>query len=374
MAHSKSALVMGADGSLGRRISEILFSLGIVYIPAKFSGGMKQDITGKPIDFQGRDIYLIDGPDLNSRIKEAEKSGFKVAGKVSDLDPIDLAAVFDVGHKQGTVSNFDHNLHPAGVPLLVQGGTPLEERFGLNAYASIPRGVGETGYGRFPRAKQVSCNATWTSTALSLAQQSMGDILKVVINLQRRFADTEDGGKIFNQADKVMAPVKKYEEDVGLAFPSVKGKIISYASKNDWRTCHYGTMFILSAGTINLDDIKETFANYDRAVFLEQDLASAGVQEGMEKIVKMGEKLGIPDGDVVIPLYHLSLLDRNTLCISGYNPQRTITLPSSIDWYWDATGTCSSWKESFAKTNREMQLYGVKIPEIKSFLEHELNR
>jgi len=378
MAQSKPALVLGADGSLGRRISEILFSLGIEYIPAKWSGSMKQDITGNPIDFQGREIYLIDGPDLSGRVKEAERSGFRVAGKVSDLNPENLSAVFDVGHKNGTIYNFANNIHPVGVPLLVQGGTPLEKSFGLNTFASIPSAVGDTGYGRFPRAKQVSCNATWTSTALTLAQQSLGktlgEISYVILNLQRRFADTEDGEKFFNPQDMKMVHSRKYEEDVSSVLPSVQDKIITYASKNDWRTCHYGTIVILSSESINLDTVKETFANYKRAVLLEQDLASAGVKEGMEKIITLGEKLGLPDGDVAIPLYHPSLLDRNILCISGYNPQRSITLPSSIDWYWSVTNKCGDWQESFSKTNAEMKLYGVKIPEIKSFLEHELNR
>lgn len=381
-----TVLVSGACGTIGRRLMRVLGGMNIPALAVGYSGKVHRDIEGKEVRFTP--LLLLDGPSLEERLKTARGNGISIQYKVGDyssnsipsLSFDTIAAILDANAEQGTGFALDQGLYPQHVPLLVQGGTKLRSEYEINPFVSVPQSRAAGGYERLGRAKHVSCNTTWLSTCVGLMLEGLGDsrgetIRSVDIVLQRRFADTEEGAKQYNPDEGELKPAEKYGRDVAAVLPQMEGKIHVRANKNPWRQFHYGIVDIEFDRGMDFDAVHDAFAGYSRAVLLERNVAGEGIQQAINGIIDQSKTISIPDGDIMLPIYTLEKINAWTLRCIGFNPQRSIVLPGTIDWIWKQQGPwerCEKWSEAFQHTNDQVEWYGLKIPEIKKELERRL--
>ncbi len=313
-------LLTGADGTLGRRFYKILQSLNYEILPVINSGGKKFDRQGDQIVFK-EDALVVEGSNLEERLKRARKNGIGVSGVLDEnFSFTDIDYIVDMANSEGTRYNLN-NIYPLESSLIVQGGTQIVSEDKINPYLSAPgcRNVGK-------RVKQVSCNTTWLSTALGLVAsvEKVKEINSVYAQLLRRFADPEEVNKEFDgKQELTLAP--KYSTDVRGVLMKSLGQIEVSANKNSWRHFHKGKITVYFNTSFDYEATVNEFREYGRCIVWNED-------EGMNKVMEASSKIGIPDGDLLLPIFYLRKVNVRKLEISGYNPQRGITLPSTLDW------------------------------------------
>jgi hypothetical protein len=272
-AIGRRPLIMGT-GSIAVRLMQALRAEGKDYFLAKYSGRKPFGLDENRHLFLP--IYIVDGPDLDQRVRDASAWG-EIAGIVSKLkkpgyttlDFSLVAGVLDCADPNGTAYNFEY-IYPASVPVICQGGTKLKDEWNVLPYVSAPgcKPFGKAFAGG--RWKQRSCNATITSTALGLIASSVGheSIASVEVEYNRRFKDPENAG-IFNPADLEIKPTDKYVKDVTDVLPELRGKMTASANKNPWQHYHLSWMDVRFTRQLDEERIREAFAGYERCILIE---------------------------------------------------------------------------------------------------------
>jgi glyceraldehyde-3-phosphate dehydrogenase/erythrose-4-phosphate dehydrogenase len=385
---SLNVLIYGA-GTVGTNALLLASSLGheIAAVKRSISDNRRtRDLAHAHKSLGGFSIHLTPGEDLEQRLAAAERQPFLINNEPYTLPVRPYTAelgkgcdvIIDATDDKATAATAAQ--HAAlGKPYLLQGGA--DETL-APSFLSAPNCIGHLEAGRYRNApaRQVSCNTTYASTALGLLLTAFSPdtIGAADIYLRRRCRDPGEEGKMLTAPSKTEEHTH-HADDVALVLPQLQGKLASRANKNPWEHFHRAELTVTLAqdiGTADLVRIQNLFRNYPRCAHAERDLGGTSFEaaaEGVQRLRAIGESLGLPDGDLLLPVYTVERLDSRTLSIKGYNPQRSIVTLSCMDWMQLAAGTAATWEDAFATTNRGATWHGHGITELKKALETKIN-
>ena len=178
-------VLINGIGTVGSRTAHLLLSMGIPIHGAKFSAS-KDDLKTQELislykQFGAFPVRVAPGDNYEARVEQFKQLDFQVHDKPSRYSVIVDAT--DGAVTAQNVAGYSSQQH-----FLVQGGTD----FALvkNDFVSAPKTAGEK-LANFRRARQVSCNTTFCSTALGqvLHHVRPEDIASVDVELHRRCRD-----------------------------------------------------------------------------------------------------------------------------------------------------------------------------------------
>lgn len=360
-------VLINGVGTVGSRIARLLLSMGVPIHGAKYSASSDdrktEDILQLYNDFGSFPIVVALGENHDERVKKCREMGLDV------LEQYELSRykiVIDATDGDTTVRHM-HDYKRNNKPFLVQAGTEADL---LHDFVSAPHAVCEHYTAYEKGARQVSCNSTFCSTALGLVLKHVvaEDIVKVSLKLQRRCRDP--GEKKELKASLEMKD-SHHAQSVISVLPELQGKIFSQANTNAWEHFHHTAMVIDFARPVHVEEIKQSFHAYERCIFLEQDIG-VNVVEGIELLRSVSQKLDVPDGDTLLPVYSMRQISPKQIEIVGYTPQRSIVALSCVDWLWGALGIKKEWKEAFRFTNENVRWHGYTVSELKEAYEKAL--
>ncbi len=227
-------------------------------------------------------------------------------------------------------------------------------------------------------ARHVSGNTAYCATALGLVLRlfSANDIEKIDLLLQKGSTDPEENRHLLH---KEIPKQSHHAEDAEHVLHQLKGKIFSSAQKMHWE--HYNTAettveFKRKIEGAAVEILKDIFRTYPRCIYCNDEIGGENPekgQKGVEKLLQISGELNIPDGDILLPTYNIKKNDDYSIKISGYNPKKSITALSCLDWLWIAQGRFNSWHDVFAYTNKKIKWHGHRITELKSRFEEKIN-
>ncbi|HLD77651.1 MAG TPA: hypothetical protein VJB16_01345, partial [archaeon] len=255
----------------------------------------------------------------------------------------------------------------SGKPYLLQGGAePWMAPSFLSAPSSYPSRFPHS-YSSVP-ARHVSCNTTAAATALGLALAHIPyqHITSALLTLHRR---ARDPGEDKPLKSKPMEFGTHHAEDVIRVLPELEGSLASKADVKPWEHFHaFDIVLTTTFPRLNQESerIEQALRAYPRCAYRERPLRPAA---GIAYLRAIGDRLAIPDADLLLPVYSVRREDAHTLAISGFTPQRSIVAPSCVDWLGIVEGSLSP---TFAATNERARWHGYAIPELKAVLEAEL--
>lgn len=361
-------------GTVGSRIMRLSMGMDIPVIGAK-NNAKEDDIKTKELielfeEYGNPEMYVVPGKNEDLRARNMEKIGFKVKGSVEDLDFNKVSYIVDASPKYKEIENYENFYKNLSHNFMIQGGG--NEEIVDSCYLSAPNAIGEKKWEdlKSKDIKQVSCNTTWagTATGLILEVEPPENIGSTFIQFLRRQYDPKRIPK--NRKLRYglkFKPNSHHKNDLEKVFKELEGKVESTAIKGPWQHYHFITMDVNFEEPLKTEEIKEKFYEYPRGVFIENGF-------DMEEVISKTEKIGIPDGDTLLPIFGLSEIDEKTLNIYGLNPQRSVVALSTLDmitekYYFNG----NSWKESFDFVNENVEWYSLSLNELKEELEAELN-
>lgn len=370
-------------GEVARRIMELYFSAGQNNVIAT-KRSLNDDIRTLELAKLNKkypfDLYL-DSSNLDQFRKKADELGLKLKGKRTDIDLKDISYIvngMDDKIDKKIMQEIINEYQKYNKIFLLQGGA--DYNIIQNDFLSAPLAVGNLEMKNFinKSARQVSCNTTYSGTALGLVLRAFrnDDIEKIYLYLQRRSRDPGEKKELKYEQN---ARPSHHAEDVEHIFPQLKGKIFSLAQKMPWEHYHRAEVTIKfkeKLESIDIHILKDIFKLYNRCVYTENEIGGKELEKGLkgiEMLLKISNDLNIPDGDILLPTYNISKIDDYSIKISGYNPQRSIIALSCIDWLWIVQGEINSWHDIFAETNKLVKWHGYSIAELKQKMEEKIN-
>ncbi|MBI4153035.1 hypothetical protein HY497_00800 [Candidatus Woesearchaeota archaeon] len=360
-------ILINGIGTVGSRIARLLLSMGVPVHGAKYSASPDDKKTEELLqlytDFGRFPIVVALGEDYDERAKKCRMMGLEV------LEQHELShykTIIDATEGDTTVRHM-HHYKKNHTPFLVQGGTESET---VPDFVSAPRTVCERYTAYEKGARQVSCNSTFCSTALGLVLKHVTaeNIVRINLKLQRRCRDPGEKKELKANLDMKDS---HHAESVAGVLPQLQGKIFSQANTNAWEHFHHTTMLIDFARPVAVEEIKQSFRDYERCIFLEHDFSSS-VLGGIELLRTVSQRLHVPDADTLLPIYNLRLISPKQIEIAGYIPQRSIVALSCVDWLWGALGVKKRWEEAFRLTNENARWHGYSVRELKDAYENAL--
>jgi glyceraldehyde-3-phosphate dehydrogenase/erythrose-4-phosphate dehydrogenase len=381
-------LVMGA-GTVGARDADLLKSLGYDVSLVKATFDYHEPRTRDLLRIyekhnQGFPFYIVGDKDLMDLpgLDAIDRNyGFRLEDinpqRLEDLDWSGVDLVIDATDKDRiTRANIERFYSPHNVPFVVNGGAPadvVDRRF----FAGIP-GTALQRNGSLD-AKIVSSNTHCVSTLLSLGyqlaeelgmvdQSKTGIVAANVIYLRRHAdPDTKD-----NRPNSVSIVPKPYHVgEVEALLPLAKGRLKTFVGKVPAEYFHTVLMNLqfergYRSSFQFVESLRERVKAYPWAV-----LSEAGVDH--EKVIQAAANVGIEDGDIPFPVYHLQAGEKGQLTVLGLTPQRGIVVPSTAV-YAEMRTKGSSLQKAFDFVNNNGRYRGQLLHSLASRLEEEIAR
>ena len=360
---SKEPVLINGIGTVGSRTAHLLLSMNIPIHGVKASAS-KDDLKTQDLlvlyrRFGAFPLRVVPGDNYDERVKQFKQLGFEVINQ-----PIRYSIIVDATDGDVTAKNVV--AYSAEQRFLVQGGTD----FALvrNDFVSAPHTVGEQ-LKNFHRARQVSCNTTFCSTALGqvLHHVRPEDIAAVDVELHRRCRDPGEK-KEFREALELKP--SHHAQDVMNVMPRLAGKITSKANINAWEHFHHTQLLISFTRAADARIIARQLKSYPRCIVVEPELTE-NPRDGMKTLMAVSAALRVPDADCLLPVYSVHQVSKKSIMIRGFTPQRSVIALSCSDWALGALGM-SSWEKAFAYTNMYARWHGYPIAELKKAYEENV--
>jgi len=361
-----NSVLINGIGTVGSRTAHLLLSMGIPVHGVK-SSALKDDLKTQELlslynRFGAFPIAVVPGENYEQRVQQFKELGFKV---LNNPDLSRYSVVVDATDGAVTAQNVAR--YTQSQRFLVQGGTDYE--LVKKDFVSVPNGVARE-FAAFPRARQVSCNTTFCSTALGLVLEHVGAsiIASVDVELHRRCRDPGEK-KEFREA--LALKDSHHADDVMNVVPQVAAKVTSKANINAWEHFHHTQLLVSFAQPIDVRAITEEFKNYPRCIFVEPELTQ-DPRVGMKTLRAVSDVIRVPDGDCLLPVYSLQQLSPTSILIRGFTPQRSVIALSCVDWVLGALGRFTTWEDAFAYTNKNARWHGHTIAGLKQAYEEKV--
>src|SRR3989344_1402276 len=233
-----STVLINGIGTVGSRTAHLLLSMGIPVHGVKYSASpddlKTQELLSLYKRFGAFPMLVAPGDQQREREQQFKKLGLKL----TKSSAADYSIIVDATDGKVTAQNVAG--YNAEQQFLVQGGTDFE--LVRKDFVSVPNSVGHDLLS-FNRARQVSCNTTFCSTALGLVLEhvSPADIKSVDVELHRRCRDPGEK-KEFREALELKQ--SHHAEDVMNVLPQMHGKVTSKANINAWEHFHHTQLTI----------------------------------------------------------------------------------------------------------------------------------
>ncbi len=398
-----TVFINGGGGTVGVRAAHLFLSMDIPVIISKsrvnLGEGKTKGIIHYLHEFQKKyglavPLYAAIGDNLEERIKTFENLKHFLptySGVVTDIDYSCVTAIIDSSPSDKT-HRLNHEViyskYPE-IPVLGQGkgayelADPDVSEKGGGWFLSAPNAVADKHYNRFigKNASHVSCNTTFmgTATGLIIKVKDAESIRELKIILCRRDNDPEIQKSISKDITK--GPKSEigshHRMDLLAVMPQLEslysglGRVATQTTKNPWNHYHYLTMDFSFHGALKdgeVDAMRNAFRKYERCIFVEGKKFSAN------KLYNACEKLGLKDGDSLLPVYSVNQVTDYSVIVHGFTPQRSIVGLSNVDWYHIVKGEFGSWKDAFDHTNNNVKWNGYRLDVLKHEMEFILNK
>ena len=352
-------------GTVGSRVAHLLLSMQVPIHGVKFSAS-KDDIKTQEIlslyqRFGAFPMIAAQGNDYDQRVQQFKAMGLHVEEKDSAQFPI----VIDGTDGDITAKNVEV-YKKNGQRFLVQGGSDFE--LAQKDFVSAPNSVGQTG--EFPKARQVSCNTTFCSTALGLVLEEINDqsIASVDVELHRR---CRDPGEKKEMRESLELKSSHHAEDIMSVLPQIQGKVTSKANINAWEHFHHTQLTVNFTKKVSAEKIAEHFKAYPRCIWVEPELTQ-NPHIGMKIIMGVSSAMNVPDADTLLPIYSVHQLSDTSIMVRGFTPQRSVIALSCVDWLWMTANKIKRWKNAFDYTNKNAKWHGYSIADLKRTYEEKV--
>ncbi len=380
-------------GTVGRPLARKLYDLGFrkVLVSVKSAGKMEHEVLEKQrfasmVKETGFDVLIAKG---GSPLEEFHKYGIYPLGYVEDY-------IFENGIKIGVIIDGTPNEKSALIqketiydklngsdrktPVIFSGGSPKDIAPNYLAAPNCSGDVDRDHLLSLPYVRNVSCNATYLATMLSLVGKKVdwGDIEFINAFLQRRIADPHETHKPLGRGvtaeisdPKEEGIITKYVRDVKSVYPAMKDvPFYVLPTKNPWRHFHYAQTLITFKTPVtrtDTEEIREEFRKYPLAISYEQKKLS------MNRVINAITVLGIPDAKITSPIYRVTWLNRRQIFIDGLTPQQLIDGPSKSIYVVEQLKKFASFQSAFNHVVAGITEGGRPIREFNELLTELIN-
>lgn len=372
-------LLLDGCGTVLNRVGRLYFSTGNNNVIAT-KRSLGDDRRTEELSELCRDYHVpvyLDTPNIQQLAPVARKKGILLKGRRQDV-PWNNVKIIINGMDDVVDKKIVNDYQNQDKVFLLQGGA--DYNLVQNDFVSAPNAVGDLFTKRFVNApaRHSSCNGVYFATAIGQVQNvwRLEEIAEVRSRLLRRSRDSGETKAL--ECEKVPTP-SHHAIDGKRLVPQLNCKLFSEAQKMPWEHYHRAEISIIFKNEIrdaDLERLKNCFRSYERCFYTEKPLGGSNVEEGLEgikRLLRVSADLDIPDGDLLLPTYHVQKTGPKSIIVSGYNPQRSIIALSVLDWLWIVSNKFPAWKPAFDFTNETTLWYFFTLKDLKSHVEDRLN-
>jgi len=377
----KEYVFINGGGTVGENVARLYASAGVPVIVSKRSArGDDVKTWNLTRTISQYNIPLVVADDAN--INQFKYWGFNPEGRVKDLfeslkrDELKIGLIIDCLAEGADKAYHDKYYRDSGVPFIFQGKGPDDAiNGGLFVSCSGTTAEKQTNLflepsGELKNSKIGSCNTHTCAYASAIIGETIGyeNINKVVLHLVRREVDPEIDLILNHKLNMPSSEAGSHHaRSVEKCLPQLKNKVFSIATKIPYKHFHLIDMvFELKVKSRDyIESIENAFMTFERCAYLHAKKLK------LNNVYNKITKLGIRDGDCVLPLYAVNSFSEDSIIVQAVTPQRSIIAPSNLDYWF--LHELQDWREAYDKTNKTAKLGLVNILELKQDLEEALN-